>query len=473
MEKHLARWVSIASLLAAGCGDVTSPAAPHVIPGGGIADGKIVGTLFVYVTDDDSRAPVSSATVRVGASASTSACEVLTDSTGLATFDAKSCPMLKGPVTLTASATGYAASTWIGANGVNLTVPLRAKTRPAPASASVSGTIAGWDALPAPAANHQRLALIGYSQSRQLGDPANEIMQGTRSVNVMAGAVTLPINIPANACVRRQETAATVNDCNWQLETRAGAQAIYAVILDQDNKGTAIETDDTQTLTGWAIKTNQSFTAAQVATSVSLQIIADADMQSFTAAFASPPSGMDTVGAFPMLDIGEAGRIPVFFPALDTTHTMTSIPKATGPLAGAKYDLLAQAHDGVDQPEPASLTWLRGVSGTSADVKSWMLPPTALSTSGGTFSFTPAAGASVHSAEINTAGGARAWSITIFDGSTSFTLPGLSPDPVPPGSVQFRVSALKIPGINLMDVAFDALQDKLTDISSDAVTFTH
>ena len=51
MEKHLSRWVSIASLLAAGCGDVTAPAAAHVIPGGGIADGKIVGTLYVNVTD--------------------------------------------------------------------------------------------------------------------------------------------------------------------------------------------------------------------------------------------------------------------------------------------------------------------------------------------------------------------------------------------------------------------------------------
>ena len=39
---------------------------PKMIPGGGIADGEIDGHLFVYVTDEDTRAGLSSASVRVG-----------------------------------------------------------------------------------------------------------------------------------------------------------------------------------------------------------------------------------------------------------------------------------------------------------------------------------------------------------------------------------------------------------------------
>ena len=39
--------------------------------------------------------------------------------------------------------------------------------------------------------------------------------------------------------------------------------------------------------------------------------------------------------------------------------------------------------------------------------------------------------ATVHGAELQTMDGQRLWSITIFDGTTSFTLPGLSPDPLP------------------------------------------
>ena len=69
--------------------------------------------------------------------------------------------------------------------------------------------------------------------------------------------------------------------------------------------------------------------------------------------------------------------------------------------------------------------------------------------------------------------GKRVWSITIFDGSTSFTLPGLSPDPLPAGMLTFEASALQIPGINLGNVELDDARDKITGISNDFVTFTH
>ena len=63
--------------------------------------------------------------------------------------------------------------------------------------------------------------------------------------------------------------------------------------------------------------------------------------------------------------------------------------------------------------------------------------------------------------------------MTIFDGSTSFTLPTLTPDPIPAGPARLKVSALKIPGVDLDNVAFDDLQDKITDLSTNAITFTH
>ena len=70
--------------------------------------------------------------------------------------------------------------------------------------------------------------------------------------------------------------------------------------------------------------------------------------------------------------------------------------------------------------------------------------------------------------------GERVWSIAIFDGSTSFTLPGLSPDPLPAGDADVQASALQIPGINLGNVALDDARDKITaHRRSDVVTFTH
>jgi hypothetical protein len=203
-------------------------------------------------------------------------------------------------------------------------------------------------------------------------------------------------------------------------------------------------------------------------------MIADADMQTVTASFVSPPSGMNYLASYPALNLGAAGRIPIILPVLDQTHATTRVPKPSGPLAGATYDLIAQAQDAKGQAAPATLSWSRGVSlsGTVA-VSTWLPPPGALSTAGGTFSFSPVAGATLHSAELRSSTGDRAWAVTIFDGSTSFTLPGLSPDPVPLGTVTFSVSALQIPGVKLTDVQFDDAKDLLTGLSSDEVTYSH
>jgi len=460
---------------AGACGDggggISGPPVPRMIPGGGVGDGKISGYMNVFVIDDETDAVVSSAAVRVGESAATTACDQLTDSTGIASFDPQSCPLLVGPVNVTVSATGYAPSTWIGVNGRNLTVGVRSISAPAFGSATVYGTIAGWDALPAPAVNHQTLAIIGASQLPGLGDRENDMAQGKRTVDVDIGGGTIyPFDIDANLCARN----ALVNDCNWRLITRTGPQAHFGIIVDHDTKGTDdVESDDTFTAIAWALKRNLSFGKGAMASGEVLDIIRDADMQSLAASFASAPSGLDYVGALPTLELGAEGRIAIISPALDSTSLMTRVPKLTGTLADAHYDLIATARDAIDKPQPVTLRWLRSVDiSTTVAVSGWLPPPTALTVSSGTYSFTPAAGATLHGAELQTPTGERRWSITIFDGSTSFTLPGLAPDPLPLGSIGYAVSALRIPDVDLTDVVFDGLADRLTDISTDLVTYS-
>jgi hypothetical protein len=145
-------WLAVAAVAAVGCGGVSGPPEPKLIPGGGIASGKIDGNLYVYVIDEETGNVISSASVRVGASSDPSACTLLTDSTGLAKFDSKACPPLQGPQTVTVSAGGYAPVTWIGAAGVNLTIGIRNMNPPPVDSATVSGTIAGFTNLPVPIA---------------------------------------------------------------------------------------------------------------------------------------------------------------------------------------------------------------------------------------------------------------------------------------------------------------------------------
>ena len=436
---------------------------PHMIPGGGI--------------DEDTRDVRSSAAVRVGAADEQEPCDALTDSTGLARFQssggtpdgggAAGCKLLTKPVTLTVSATGHAPTTWIGCDGSNVTIALRAISTPPLGHATVTGTIGGWDTLPPPALNHQTLALIGASTNPDLTDRANNLDQGTRSVDVAGTIYT--VDIPSNICVRN----ALVDDCNWALTTHAGPQAHYAILLDQDTKGTDDKSDDTTTITGWAIKTGLSFAGGTTTGAERLEMLADSDMQSFAATFASGPSGLDYVIAYPVLDLGTDGRITIILPTLDKTSMMTRVPKLTGPLAGGHYDMLATARDDAAKAQPATITWLRGVNpSTTVAVSSWLPPPTAIAMTGGRFSFTPVTGATVHGAELQTMDGQRLWSITIFDDTTSFTLPGLSPDPLPLGTIKFAVSALRIPGVDLKNVAFDDLANVLTDISTDEITYS-
>ena len=459
--------IGAAVALAGACGGgnpLPASTAPRIIPGGGIGDGPIHGTLNVYVIDEDTRDVVLSAAVRVGAADEQAPCDGLTDSTGLTTFEGKTCKLLDKPVTLTVSAMGHAPSTWIGVNATNLTIALRAISTPPLGRATVTGTIDGWDTLPAPATNHQTLALIGSSNNPDLTDRANNVDQGTRSVAIAGTDYT--IDIPSNICVRN----ALVDDCDWVLATHTGPQAHFAILLDQDTKGTESDADDTTTVIGWAVKTNLSFGDGTTTGAERLVMIADSDMQPFSATFASAPSGLDAVVAYPVLDLGSDGRITIIAPTLDKTSMMTRVPKLVGPLAGGHYDMIAAAHDDATKTEPATLTWLRNVdaSATTA-VSSWLPPPTAIAMTSGTFSFTPVAGAPVHSAELQTMDGQRRWAVTIFDSTTSFTLPGLSPDPLPLGTIRFVVSALKIPGVDLKNVVFDELADVLTDISSDEI----
>jgi hypothetical protein len=467
MRKVLS-FIVIGLAAAVGCGSVSGPPEPKMIPGGGVAGGKVSGNLFVYVIDEETRDVISSANVRVGDSSAPAPCQVLTDSTGLARFQSDNCPNLKGPVTVTIYTSGYAPVTWIGVNGTNLTIPIRNSNPPAVATATVSGTIAGWASLPVPPTHHQTLALIAASQSDTLGDRANDLPQGTRNVTVAGQAFPLPSNL----CVLNSG----VSDCNWTLTTRTGAQAHVALIVDQfDNNTPETDADDTFTFTGVAIKRGLTFTKDQTANGETLDMIADADMQTLTASFASLPSGMDYMGAFPALELGTEGRVAFLLPALDMTHTTSRVPRLTGALADAHYSLIAQAQDAKDQDRPSSLAWMRDVDvGSTVALAAWLPPPSNILVSGGTYSFGAVSGATVQGAEIQNIQGERVWSISIFDGSTtSFTLPGLSPDPLPAGTLAFEASALKIPGADVGNFKLDDVRDEISGIAKDFVTFTH
>jgi hypothetical protein len=348
--------------------------------------------------------------------------------------------------------------------------------RPAQDTAMVSGTIAGWESLPAPATGHSTIGLVAASQTTNLGDLANNITQPTRTIAV--GNTVLTTTVPANACIRN----ALVDDCNWQLIARTGPQAHFAIIVDQDPNGTPDDsTDDIITPLGWALLTGLDLTVGATMVNETLPQVAAADLVPFSATFPALPAGMTYFNAYPAIELpGGEGRIPAVVPTLGANVTMTSVPKLSGTttvgLAGGSYDLLASAEATMTAAEPASLSWMHGVNVTSpVALTPWIPAPTGIAASGGQYSFVPVTGATLHSAEFKDPNsGARTWSVTIFDGSTTFTLPGLSPNPLATSSGMdtLTVSALVIPGINLGNVGFDDATQKLTGLSTDQITFT-
>ena len=199
-------------------------------------------------------------------------------------------------------------------------------------------------------------------------------------------------------------------------------------------------------------------------------------MQAMSAAFSSLPAGLTYVASYPMLNLGDAGRIPVLLPGAGPDHTtQTRVPKLTGPLAGASYDLIAQARSSEANDVPGSLTWLRGIDVTkTVSVAAWMATPSVVAVAAGTYSFGAVSGAT-HPRRRHRVDRRRA-ALGRDDLRRLDVVHAADPDPGSdpgrPGPAA-RSPALKIPGVDLNNAVFDDLQDKITDLSTNAITFTH
>lgn len=434
---------AFAAALVAGCGGGGNDATPTVVPGGGVSSGGIDGEVNVFVIDSRTDAPLAGASVTVGTVTGT------TDATGLFTFTD-----VKGPQTISATLAGYAAATWFGADGANVTIPLTANGPDAVDSAHVEGTIAGWDALPAPATDHYYLAFIVYSLTDELGAPENEIPQGTTA------------GFPNNACIR----APMLSQCDWQLETRTGPQMHVAVILDADSKGTITNfDDDTFVVYGYAVETGIDLDDGQTVTGETLTMIPDTDLIDVTLAFPAAPSGLDEVGGFPVIDLGDT-MVALPFPPLSPTATTTRVPALTGDFAGGSYMMIGTARP-MMMEAPSTTTLARNVNlATQFTLPAWLSTPASISVVSDTVSFTGAAGAALHTAEVRSPNGDVVWSVALLDGSVTFAPPAAVTLPV--GALTVAVTAIDIADFDTGDFSIAGIQDRIARISDNQLDFT-
>ena len=446
------RSISIALLVLAtsGCGnDSAAPGPdsptgnhppPRVIAGGGIGDGPIDGVVNLYVIDDASRMPVTGATVRVGSVDGT------TDATGLFVANGVS-----GPQTVAIAAGGYRSELWIGANGANITIDVKPAVDPAVTHADISGTITGFDQITVPAGHH-KAALVTYSQDDKAIDAENNLTTANS----------------ANIC----DVALPNGGCTFTVTVRTGHVALGAVILDHDLNGTPTNpADDKYTVIGWATRTGLVVTDGAAQSGQDLALIPAGQLASLTVDFGSPPGGLPNVAAIAGIELPTDGTLQLVPAFLTPAAPTLALAPTLAAFSGATYRLtgIANNDNGTNSATASqSVVLVRAIAASPLTAPAWIAPPSdaSLTRTGGTW--TAIAGALAQGATYDTDATHHLLSVTVLDGSTSFTIPDVVALPAT-GTITGHASALA-GSLDPTNFSIDADLAKITGFSSQPVT---
>lgn len=425
------RTLALFALTVAACGGDDSPSPdaptgnhpdPAVIPGGGIGGGAIDGVVNFYAIDDGTREPIAGATVRIGD------IEGTTDATGL--FVAEG---LVGPQKVAVTAPNYRAEVWLGANGANMTANLKLANPTVP-QATLSGTVANLASVPVPA-GHGRLVLVGYSHDDKRDDRENNIKT--------------PAN--GNACL------VVDAPCNFSIITRTGKVSLIGLVYDYDNNNTpGNNADDIITLIRYAYRTGIDVVAGQDMTGQDLTLVPANMHATETVDWGTPPAGLSP--AIALIGIELADGSGVFqLPVVNGTSTSASVP-ALSNFPGSKYRLSGIAQN-TAMPPTQSIVLRRSLTSATLTAGMWTEPPTGVSVTRTSASWTNSPNATLHSVEYNTDTSALL-NITSFDGSSSTDIPDLIT--LPTETITAKVVAITAVGIDLSDLSIDRDRDKLT-----------
>lgn len=425
------RTFALLALSIAACGGDDSPSPdaptgnhpdPMIIPGGGIGGGAIDGVVNFYAIDDRTREPVAGATVRIGD------LEGTTDATGL--FVAQG---LVGPQKVTVTAASYRSEVWLGANGANMTASLELANPTVP-QATLSGTVANLSSVPVPT-GHARLVLVGYSHDETLDDRENNLKT--------------PSN--GNACI------VVDGPCNFSVVTRAGKVSLIGLVYDYDNNGTPLNnSDDIVTLIRYAYRTGIDVTAGQDMTGQDLTLVPANMHATETVDWGTPPAGLSPAIALIGIELADGSGV-LQLPVVNGTSTSASVP-ALANFSGSKYRLSGIAQN-TAMPPTQSIVLRRSLTSATLTAGMWTEPPTGVSITRTSASWTNSPNATLHSVEYNNDTSALL-NITSFDGSSSTDIPDLVT--LPGGTITAKVVAITAIGIDLGDLSIDRDRDKLT-----------
>jgi len=375
---------------------------PRLIHGGGVGDGSIDGEVNVFVIDDATDQPIAGATVEVDGRQQT------TTTDGLVTFKD-----VDGPQTVAVKASNYRSAVWDGVDGANVTIPLRL-AKPVADSATLAGTIAGWESIVVPA-GHLKAALVLYSWSNKLGDAANNLPQ--TGANLCAGQM-----------------------CNWSLVSRTGTVTVIAAIVDRDPKGNLDPSDDTQSIIGWAYKTGVTVEQGVNQSGLVLAMVEAGNLQNVTIDKGAPPAALTNVLWLVGIELtaDETVQLAAF---INTDPTTVLVPNRTVFGGTATYRLTAIAQTTAGDMGAQSIVLRQGLTTTALATDTWLNTPTGVTITRTSAAWQPVPGAMLHSAAWADATGGLL-EITAFDPKqTSVEVPALVALPAS-GTLAARIQAI-------------------------------
>jgi hypothetical protein len=339
-----ARPLSLVFLAAAiGCGEdqeaplgnpnPTPTLAP--IPGGGTSGGAINGAFTLFLIDSTDR-PVEGAQIRVEVGNTT--LEGTTNAAGRADFE-----VAQGPVAVHAFKANYAYSSALGLGSRALTLELE-DTGSTAAIGTVTGTVSGWDLLPALEQNKARVAVVSA-----LGDDLAAVPQDPRPGTVTAND---PEGSDSNVCLLGLPPFPRQRDYGLKLEVRAQALFVLGgsfsfaesppVTLTHVGIRTALDVQEGQSRSGHDVALTHALDQPlEIMSSAPRPVGFDEGM----ATFATPVGGCGPVCA--------AGGQPSQRRAWDQPGTDLGSGLRRGVVSGGPH--LHQHHDGRRRTEPDRL----------------------------------------------------------------------------------------------------------------------
>lgn len=419
-------------------GDTKQPPQRTVerIPGGGTSGGRIAGALAVFVETE--RTPVEGATVLLEASGTTES--KTTDTEGLVEFEIQG---LAPPVAVHVFHPDHPFSSVFGLEASVITLPLApADDRESgpPEVATISGNIIGLEAV-----GTQEDVRIAVAEP--FGETISLVQQEMRMNGVQA-----------NTAVLSPPPGPSVEDYSLRFDTRAEGVLVRAGTINEQQE---LETTHFGFYLGLDASEGESIEGADV------ELTHPLSRQAQVSATGPAELTSGSVGA--LLEIpNDGGRL--FLSYSEGTSATIRHPELTGVLAGGRVLAFASLESADETAFGSGLVDL-----TSGDA-TLSVPglPGEPALDGRTLSATPSEGAVLHTFEIEAPGdGAALWSAAVLDGGNA-TLPAVPAGFTDPLSGEREISAvaLYVDGVDIQNVRFEDLEDKLQVSSGRRTTIT-